>query len=153
MSDSYFAHYGVKGMKWGVRRDLGKRSRLGANFDRQAMGFRKMADNAISKEDRQTYKNRAKELEKFRDKLYSSLSEKDIAQGKRAVKNRLRASVIATTTASSMLSSTLVGLSSKSSLMAGMAAVIGGIVGYKGTMNRQERKILDAMYKYEQENE
>lgn len=26
MDDSYLAHYGVKGMKWGVRRDIAKRS-------------------------------------------------------------------------------------------------------------------------------
>ena len=102
MNDDCLAHYGVKGMKWGVRRDIAKRSKLGAQIGRQA----DLYDRFISKQEKKeayrknlglspnkkraqriaTYKRMSKNYRKAQKKLYSDISEADIAAGKKAVK-------------------------------------------------------------------
>ena len=50
MDDSYLTHYGVKGMKWGVRRDIAKRSKMGARIGRAADAYDRVASKLEEKE-------------------------------------------------------------------------------------------------------
>ena len=103
--DNSLAHYGVKGMKWGVRRDIAKRSKMGARIGRQADVYDRIASKLEEKEayrknlglssDKKraqkitAYKHLAKSYRKAQKKLYSDISEADISSGKKAVKRAM----------------------------------------------------------------
>ena len=85
-ASSFLEHYGVKGMRWGVRRSDAQLSR--------ARG-RKEADKAIKKKRKQTAKNRRlmsekdidKAIERFqKEKKLKDLTDQDIAPGKTIAK-------------------------------------------------------------------
>lgn len=111
--DNYLIHYGVKGMKWGVRRDIKKRSRTAARLEVLSNKNKKKinkAEKSIAKKksDIETYKNFDTEkvkrqiskkqsdlktlrkvgklFDSYRDSLVKDLPEKDINQGRRYVK-------------------------------------------------------------------
>lgn len=102
MDNSYLAHYGVKGMKWGVRRDIAKRSKMGARIGRAADVYDRVASKLEEKEayrknlglgsDKKRaqkiarYKSLSKNYRKAQKKLYSNISESDINRGKKAIK-------------------------------------------------------------------
>lgn len=94
-------HYGVKGMKWGVRRDRAKRARTAAwigyankqygrdinslqrkKASNEAKGLSNKKVNAQLKQKSTEIKNRSD----LRDKLISDLSEKEIKAGERYLK-------------------------------------------------------------------
>lgn len=91
-------HHGVKGMKWGVRRERAKRARMGGRLSKRITSW----DNYISYRERLKQKNSTrgksnskideqlstanktrKILTKLRDKTISDLTEKEINAGKR----------------------------------------------------------------------
>ena len=95
MSDE-LKHYGVKGMKWGVRRALGVRARAAAinnSFIKGADKNIKRMENKKAKKgltNRQVkYLEKNKQLKKkytdVRNELIKDLSPKDIKRGERAV--------------------------------------------------------------------
>lgn len=49
MENTFLQHYGVRGIKWGVRRDIKKRSRLGEQAGKMADAYQKAADRFKSK--------------------------------------------------------------------------------------------------------
>lgn len=100
LSPEELAHYGVLGMKWGIRKDIGKEARSAARLE---LGSKKLGRKISNVE-----KKIGKKLEKGKDitkvkvslkklnatkkrvdallqKKHSQLSEKDIKQGRRAV--------------------------------------------------------------------
>ena len=98
--DDELYHYGVKGMKWGVRRNLGKKAKIAANLERYADTYdkgsrinNKRADKAElrgdyekSKIERQKASANIKlrdEMYNMRNKLIKDLSDKDIKQGRK----------------------------------------------------------------------
>ena len=113
---NYLAHYGVKGMKWGVRRDLKKRSiagaKLGYKIKKQGRRIQKINDKIYKKMSKgadgdalaklKAKKNNAEKkrtaLANVQKKLYKGLSQSDIDQGKRHVAvSRAVKKVLATT--------------------------------------------------------
>ena len=93
-------HYGVKGMKWGVRRNIGIKSRAAAQYKRFADGANRNVRRLEAKKnnkgltDRQAArlkKNRdlARDFTKKRNALVKNMSEKDIKRGERAIKSRI----------------------------------------------------------------
>ena len=95
--DNNLTHYGVKGMKWGVRRDIARRSKMGYRAGRYAEGYGKKADRLARRQEKWGYSDRrAKKINSMRSaqkylknaqkKLYRDLSDADIKQGERAVK-------------------------------------------------------------------
>lgn len=125
MNNDYLAHYGVKGMKWGVRRELGKRARLGATAGRMAAKYGRLAEkNRYNENERKGYAQLSKQYAGLQRKLYKGMSAKDIQQGKRAFTKGAVASVL-------------------------LSPVIGGaIVG--GAEGARQAKLLDMLA--EQEN-
>ena len=98
--DDELMHYGVKGMKWGVRRNLGKKAKIAANLERYADVYdkasrinSKRADKAelsgnsekskIEREKASANIKQRDEMYKMRNKLIQDLSEKDIKQGRK----------------------------------------------------------------------
>ena len=92
-------HYGVKGMKWGVRRNIGIKSRAAAQYksftDAANRNVKRLEAKKNSKglTDRQVArlkKNRdlARDFIKKRNALIKNMSEKDIKRGERAVASR-----------------------------------------------------------------
>lgn len=104
MQDNVLKHYGVKGQKWGVRREIKRRSIAGARIGNAASMYSKRRirlENKISKaktkgasigklanlsEKKTKAKNVERALLSVQKKLYKGISKKDIAQGERAVK-------------------------------------------------------------------
>ena len=93
--DDELYHYGVKGMKWGVRRAIGRRAKVAATLERN----KKTVDKQIAKtsERIKAYGNdapvklRAKnrqlkdysaKMELYRNKAIKDISDKDIKQGR-----------------------------------------------------------------------
>ena len=107
-------HFGVKGMKWGVRRDIGMRSREYARMEIAGKKAVKSYNRVVEKIKNRTNKlgtgdaiNRDLKLtklldlqdrglaklikmDKYMDRLYQGLSEKDLAQGRRQVNDIFR---------------------------------------------------------------
>lgn len=90
MSDEFY-HYGVKGMKWGVRRDLKRKSRKAARLKDQTDDNDKRINRlnrSIAKKQKKikSYENANRAFNAYRNHLVKNLSEKDIKQGERYVK-------------------------------------------------------------------
>lgn len=92
----YIQHYGIKGMKWGVRRYQNKDGTLTAEGKKREAA--KDADRAEIEDRKEAYKNRrtlsdeeintrVRRLEQ--EKRFKSLTEDDIAPGRSAVKKLL----------------------------------------------------------------
>lgn len=107
-NEDYLAHYGVKGMKWGVRRAIGDKAKIAANLERRSNAYKKHGDRFTKKADkydnklkdsRPTEKQLAKsksirdraaldyktanQLNKYRNEAIKNLSQKDIEQGRK----------------------------------------------------------------------
>lgn len=102
---NYLAHYGVKGMKWKVRRDIAQRSRTSARIDRERAKLEKKISkytkkvNGLKNKKKPNqkkirnysvkldkHKKKSERLKNIQKKLVRGLSEKDIKQGKKQVK-------------------------------------------------------------------
>ena len=92
-------HYGVKGMKWGVRRNIATKARAAAQYKEFAAGAernvkrleRKKAKKGLgfSERDNRNLNQNKKLLKQYantRKKLVKNLSQKDIEQGERQIK-------------------------------------------------------------------
>lgn len=110
MENDFLQHYGVKGMKWGVRRDLRNRSMMGYRAGQYAKQYGKSADKLEARQEKRGYSERRaksiknlrtvqKRFERAQKKLYKNLSDADIKQGARAVKrsNALKVTALALT--------------------------------------------------------
>lgn len=95
--NSELYHYGVKGMKWGVRRRLGVKARAAAQYDEFASGAnknikrlerKKERSGLNARQERKLEQNRKiyREATSTRKQLVKNLSEKDIKQGERWLK-------------------------------------------------------------------
>lgn len=96
-------HYGVKGMKWGVRRDIGRRARKAARLSDRIDEYnnkktkltvksnvKKAKEKSSDRVDRKIRKvdTEIKRLKNLRNTTVKNLSPKDIEQGKRAVETQ-----------------------------------------------------------------
>lgn len=102
MNQNELTHYGVKGIKWGVRRSIAKRSRKAAKLERKASQKYERERTYESRATKANNPNRAaknkqkaknvraerKTIEKERDKLVTGISKKDIDQGRRYLTRR-----------------------------------------------------------------
>ena len=104
MNNESLAHYGVKGMKWGVRREIKQRSIAGARIGKMASAYSKRRaklENKIEnaknmgasakrlrslKEKRNSARRVERSLLKTQKKLYSGISKADIEKGSRYIK-------------------------------------------------------------------
>jgi hypothetical protein len=95
--NDFLEHYGVKGMKWGERKEIGRKSKLGYRAGQYAEQYGKQADKLEARQKSKGYsskrasaisnlRKRQSQLKKAQKKLYKNLSSADIEQGKRAVK-------------------------------------------------------------------
>ena len=57
-------HYGVKGMKWGVRRDMGRRARTAADLEKRSEAYTKKARKNLKK----TLDIQTKRMDKYEKK-------------------------------------------------------------------------------------
>lgn len=106
-------HYGVKGMKWGVRRSYGNKAKTAAylkktsnKYEKKAAKFTKKAEKATAKGNRDQAKyynqvakdmtKRTKDARALRNKLVTNLNQKDIKKGERAMTKLMVASTIMT---------------------------------------------------------
>ena len=89
-------HYGVKGMKWGVRREIGTRAKAGAMYERliktQTKRMNKLekmkSTKGLTNRQNKNLKDLKKTTEDFikkRNTLIKDISEKDIKKGRRAI--------------------------------------------------------------------
>ena len=89
-------HYGVKGMKWGVRREIGTRAKAGAMYERliktQTKRMNKLekmkSTKGLTNRQNKNLKDLKKTTEDFikkRNTLIKDISEKDIEKGRRAI--------------------------------------------------------------------
>ena len=102
--DEELLHYGVKGMKWGVRRNLRRKSVKAARLksmsnenDKSIRKLEKSKARAVSKGKSKSAAKKTNEINRLKEqnKVYSSyrkkltrdLSDKDIRQGERYVRN------------------------------------------------------------------
>ena len=101
---NYLAHYGVKGMKWGVRKEIARKARTGGRVGIVADAYAKKRsryDDKISiakssgassgtltslKLKRDKYLIEEKRLKSIQNKLYRGLSKEDIDRGRKAAK-------------------------------------------------------------------
>lgn len=104
--DDYLEHYGVKGMKWGVRRKEGTDGRVSTKRDNSSAGskltknqeyeltdvYKNIPDEKVSK--KQQYKNLAENQEKFLAKAGLDGVEDDSSKGWRPTKKQVAAVVI-----------------------------------------------------------
>lgn len=92
-------HYGVKGMKWGVRRDIAARSRTAARTNRYISKTNKKIAKLTKRQNERgltdkeltqlkTHKLGVAMASSYRDQLVKGMSDKDIRQGERAIRNR-----------------------------------------------------------------
>lgn len=109
-------HYGVPGMKWGVRRAIGKRAKIAANLERRGNIYQIKANRSINKQQKLQSKrieqwrnsgekiskmskkeeklfdsyvknqNLANKMNAYRNTAIKDLSQKDIDQGRRHLK-------------------------------------------------------------------
>lgn len=98
MYDNELKHYGVKGMKWGVRRSIGVRARAGAlykSFSKTEEGHIKRLEKKKKKRgyltERETkylkyHRKALNEFSRKRNVLLKDVSKEDIARGERAFK-------------------------------------------------------------------
>lgn len=91
MNENELMHYGVKGMKWGVRRQIKRNSRTAARL----RALEKVNDKRIKRlkksiAKKQTsingYEKSKRIYKKYRNHLIKDISEKDIKQGERYIK-------------------------------------------------------------------
>lgn len=106
-NEEYLAHYGVKGMKWGVRRAIGQKAKIAADLERRETAYKKRGDyktkqavvydkvtgsrqnkeqKARSKElhaNADAQYKAAKQMNKYRNEAIKNLSTKDIEQGRK----------------------------------------------------------------------
>lgn len=109
MENDFLQHYGVKGMKWGVRRDIAKRSLMGARIKRDLKWDLKRGNKLNAKLDKRMAKGKntdrvAKSLSKHTErtrrtldmykKVTSGISKEDLAKGERALKRRRLGSML-----------------------------------------------------------
>lgn len=96
MEETWIYHYGVKGMKWGVRRSLGVKARGAAVYRTLIKTQQKAVDRLEKKRETKGLTDRQQrnldrgkkvvaEWTETRNKLIKDLSEKDIKRGQRAV--------------------------------------------------------------------
>lgn len=93
-------HYGVKGMKWGVRRDRAKRARMGQRLKERADLDSKTVDNLKKKRSKMVFdgkdtskldsqinqiSTRQRNTTKLMNRTISGLSQKEIDRGRRYV--------------------------------------------------------------------
>lgn len=92
-------HYGVKGMKWGVRRNIGVKARAAAQYKKFAneatrnvnrLEERKVKKGLTDGEVARLKKNQdlARKYTASRNALIKNMSEKDIKRGERAITRR-----------------------------------------------------------------
>lgn len=98
--DDELYHYGVKGMKWGVRRQLGKQAKVAATLERnkktvdkqiaktseqlKAYGGKMMTDQVAKlRANNKSLKDYSSKMEHYRNKAIKDLSDKDIQQGRK----------------------------------------------------------------------
>lgn len=102
-NNDFLAHYGVRGMKWGVRRDIKKRSRLGAQAGKMADAYQKAADRfkskGVTKGDKRytamrKAQNKARQLQKAQKSLYKGLSQRDIDRGRKSINRFINSGLI-----------------------------------------------------------
>ena len=109
MENDFLQHYGVKGMKWGVRRDIAKRSLMGARIKRDLKWDLKRGNKLNAKLNKRMAKGKntdriAKSLSKHTEraqrtldmykKVTSGISKEDLAKGERALKRRRLGSML-----------------------------------------------------------
>ena len=105
LEQTYLIHYGVKGMKWGVRREMGQRARAGGRLGREAdewARYKNRYDKKIAKvkmkggssdkikkfQNKRTKAARQERaLRVLQKKMYKGLSQKDIDKGKKIAKH------------------------------------------------------------------
>lgn len=90
-SEDYLAHHGVKGMRWGVRRNraVSKADRLRSRADEHAFKALEAHDDSGSRSSERYHASKYSKLTKKAAKLDAKAQKKaDIAEGKRLYKSR-----------------------------------------------------------------
>ena len=106
-NEEHLAHYGVKGMKWGVRRAIGQKAKIAADLERRAkthrnagdlqtkraLAYDRMTGSRQNKEQKERSKElhtkadtqykAAKQMDKYRNEAIKNLSKSDIEQGRK----------------------------------------------------------------------
>lgn len=106
MDENYLAHYGVKGMKWGIRRYQNEDGTLTAEGKRRKRGMDVRNDRKQAVKNRRSLSDQElkSRVDRLRlEKQFKELSDEDLAPGRTAVKKFL------TSTGGKVLSSAAVG--------------------------------------------